>query len=233
MLLSIRQVRERPRTPRWSATHLSVLMIGTIVIHTYFNTKQVKQNYTSSLRRTLSEVCSIMLAPLTLLFALFMPNIGSWADYDFISDDIHYSINADNKSVSVVSRIWKYSGDVVIPSTVVHEDKTYRVTGIGEDAFYACSITSIDLPESLTSIEKGAFFRCSDLTTFICRSEDLSVYQTNGTRFFFRVPLCDATLYVPESVLKYCKEKYDWRDFRNKLPLEDYETGTDAPASSQ
>lgn len=193
----------------------------------------MKQNYTSSLRRKFSEVCNIMCAPLLLLFPFFLTYISVPADYDFISDGIHYSINADSKSVSVVYRFWKYSGDVVIPSTVVHEDKTYRVTGIGEEAFYACSITSIDLPESLTSIEKGAFFRCSDLTTFICRSEDLSVYQTNGTRFFFRVPLCDATLYVPESVLKYCKEKYDWRDFRNKLPLEDYETGTDAPASSQ
>lgn len=193
----------------------------------------MKQNYTSSLRRTLSEVCNIMCVPLLLLFPVFLSNIHLWADYDFISDDIHYSINADNKSVSVVSRFWKYSGDVVIPSTVVHEDKTYIVTCIGEDAFYACSITSIDLPESLTSIEKGAFFMCSDLTTFICRSEDLSVYQTYNN--FRRVPQYKATLYVPASVLKYCKEKFNWSwtSFRNILPLEDYETGTDAPASSQ
>ncbi len=179
----------------------------------------MKQNYTSSLRRTLYEVCSIMLAPLTLLFALFMPNIGSWADYDFISDDIHYSINADNKSVSVVSRFWKYSGDVVIPSTVVHEDKTYRVTCIGEDAFWYCSITSLDLPDGLASIGRGAISACSSLTTVICRAEAVPAC---GNIKFSRTPADQATLYVPASAIEAYKAARPWKYFGAIQPLEDY-----------
>lgn len=188
----------------------------------------MKQNYTSSLKKILFVLFSIMLSTFLIFFVTYL---FRWSGHDFTSDGIHYSINEDGKSVSVESCMWHYYGDVVIPSTVVHEDKTYRVTCIGEDAFYACSITSIDLPESLTSIGEDAFFLCSDLTTFICRAEDLSVYQTYNS--FHRVPLHKATLYVPASVLKYCKEEFYWRLFRRKLPLEDYETGIDTPSSSQ
>ena len=52
----------------------------------------------------------------------------------------------------------KYSGEVVIPSSITVEGKEYTVTSIGKDAFYDCSgLTSITIPNSVTSIGVNAF----------------------------------------------------------------------------
>lgn len=59
-----------------------------------------------------------------------------------------------------------YSGDIVIPSVITYQDKTYDVTEIGSVAFYGCTeLTSITLPNSLKSIGFRAFGNCQKLTS--------------------------------------------------------------------
>ena len=52
----------------------------------------------------------------------------------------------------------EYSGNVVIPESVTYNGNTYPVTSIGSSAFYYCSgLTSVTIPNSLTSIGDAAF----------------------------------------------------------------------------
>ena len=56
--------------------------------------------------------------------------------------------------------------EVVIPSMITYEDKTYHVTRIGHGAFMYCpNLMHIDLPTSIKSIGKGAFHNCRYLST--------------------------------------------------------------------
>ncbi len=58
------------------------------------------------------------------------------------------------------------SGDVVIPSSVEHNNVTYSVAYIGSSAFSGCSgLTSVSIPNSVTSIREFAFRGCSGLTS--------------------------------------------------------------------
>lgn len=52
-----------------------------------------------------------------------------------------------------------YSGDIVIPSSVINGDADYPVTRVGNDAFYYCTeVTSVSFPVSLESIGDYAFY---------------------------------------------------------------------------
>ena len=60
----------------------------------------------------------------------------------------------------------RYTVNVVIPSEVTHNNKTYKVTSIGRSAFYDClDLTSVTIPNSVTSVGDRAFYNCSGLTS--------------------------------------------------------------------
>lgn len=56
-------------------------------------------------------------------------------------------------------------GEVIIPSSVIYNDVTYKVTGIAKGAFRECvNLTSVVLPETLVSIGVEAFYGCTALS---------------------------------------------------------------------
>lgn len=71
-----------------------------------------------------------------------------------------YYLWTNNKTALAVSRqgdsfhsyIGDYSGDIVIPESVTYYGKTYPVTSIGPDAFVGSDLTSVTIPNSVTSI---------------------------------------------------------------------------------
>lgn len=56
------------------------------------------------------------------------------------------------------------TGEIVIPSTVSHNGKSYRVTAIGQRAFYKCmNLTSVKIQPTSISIGYSAFEGCKNL----------------------------------------------------------------------
>ena len=77
----------------------------------------------------------------------------------FEVDGIYYDLN--NEGAVVVPGDASYSGDVVIPASINFLGDDFPVVSIGDEAFYQCSnLTSITIPESVTSIGDWAFSGC-------------------------------------------------------------------------
>lgn len=97
--------------------------------------------------------------------ALADEGVEAYAVGDPITHDgIRYVITGDGE-VEV-----GLNGDVgnqaLISESFTEGGVTYRVTGIGEMAFYECSgLSSVTIPASVTSIGKLAFYGCSGLTS--------------------------------------------------------------------
>ena len=71
----------------------------------------------------------------TLLLLTLLPLVAS--SQPTAISGIYYNLysSSDVKTATVMSNPDKYSGDIVIPSTVTYNDVTYSVTSIGGYAF--------------------------------------------------------------------------------------------------
>ena len=79
-------------------------------------------------------------------------------------DGIMYWLDRTSRTASVLPN--KYSGDIVIPSSIVtlKDGATYLVTDFDKNAFVDCGeLTSVTTPEGVTSICNSAFLDCKAL----------------------------------------------------------------------
>ena len=109
-----------------------------------------------------------LLKSIFLILLVCLTSIVTYA-HDFEVDGIYYNItDPANKEVAVTYKGSsyhdydnEYSGKVVIPVIVTKGGTTYAVTCIGEDAFVFCyNLTSVTIPNSVTSIGEGVFWAC-------------------------------------------------------------------------
>lgn len=76
-------------------------------------------------------------------------------------DGIYYNLVSKVKQAEVTENPNKYKNSVYIPPTVTYDGIEYNVTSIDGFAFDGCrSLTSITIPNSVTSIGSCAFRYC-------------------------------------------------------------------------
>ncbi len=133
-----------------------------------------------------------------LLSLMLLLSVGASADTFKVGGIRYEYVSESSTTVSVIElgNSKYYSGNIVIPSSVTYNGKTYSVTSIGNYAFWHCtSLTSITLPESVTNIEAQAFFECTSLASITLPQRLVSI----GVSAFGR---CSALteITIPESV---------------------------------
>ena len=101
-----------------------------------------------------------------------IPESAGTAGGTFDSGGYSFKITSGGSGPFTVE-VAKYSGDggsITIPSAVDHGGIEYRVTSIGAKAFSpdfkgTSGLTSVTIPDSVTSIKALAFYGCTDLTS--------------------------------------------------------------------
>ena len=98
----------------------------------------------------------------------------------FLDNDLHYNSYSDHARVNVSGLKNQLATDIVIPETVVYvyskydsktkeyitQYHTYNVVAISSSAFENCDgLTSVTIPDSITSIGAKAFLNCDGLTS--------------------------------------------------------------------
>lgn len=114
--------------------------------------------------------------------------------------DLIYRVNDDQVSVTVIGHVDGYNaqGPLVIPESVSYEGHDYAVTVIGNTAFMYCFyLTSLTLPNSVTTIEEGAFAYCSGFTGDLVIPNSVVTIEPSA---FFTCYAFDGELVIGNSV---------------------------------
>ncbi|MGM9857413.1 MAG: leucine-rich repeat domain-containing protein [Candidatus Limisoma sp.] len=111
---------------------------------------------------------------------LGLANNASFA-YDFKANELCYKITSLSDRTCEVAQNTdgEYTGDIVIPSTVVYEDITFSVTAIGPQAFENCtSLNSLTIPPSVTYISSLVFTNCYGLNKVVLQDSNVPIHLT-------------------------------------------------------
>ena len=160
----------------------------------------------------------------TLFVALLATTATLWA-YDFKLSQLHYDILSDS-TVEVVGAEPYYT-KIVIPSEVTNGGYKYKVTSIGDGAFYHNNssdgkdyflyyrnIKSVFIPNTVTRIGKSAFAYCESLTSIDIPN---SVNSIEYSAFYHCSSL--TSIIIPNSVTKLGQMAFDWCTSLTSLTL--------------
>ena len=142
-----------------------------------------------------------------------------WNDFiHYVSTEIEgiYYLTTSEKEVTVTYKDQNYnsySGDVVIPSEIIVNDKTYKVSSIDNYAFSSChDLTSVTIPCTISTILDYAFKNCSSIR----KVESMNQTAPTMTETVFDSQVYEnAQLVIPPKALASYQNATGWSKFAN------------------
>ena len=104
----------------------------------------------------------------------------------FTVGDFKFTILSDTgQEVSVAAaNPSTLSGEVTIPATVTNDGVVYTVTSLADSGFFSCSsLTGLNLPETITSVEQYAFSRSAAFVSINVSEENKYYCSEDGVLF--------------------------------------------------
>ncbi len=162
--------------------------------------------------------------------ALAMMAFGSQVAYaatNFIHEGIVYQISGNKLSTPKLTSSLKvengtapteYTGDIVIPETIVYNGKTYTVTDL-KNAFKGMPITSMQMPNSVIKISIGGFQDCSQLKSINISTGLTKIEQNTFTNC---VSLEEIT--IPAGIAKVDANQFKGCTGLRKITIEEADT---------
>lgn len=139
----------------------------------------------------------------------------------------------DDETATVTDAKASNNGYVEIPETINDDENSYLVSNIEDYAFANRSdVTSVTIPENISTIGEGAFAGCSSLSAIYSYAEDPIALATAKARtravdekgsavtVFAKVNKETCVLYVPKNSSGKYRKADGWGDFKNIMEIE-------------
>lgn len=105
-----------------------------------------------------------------------------------------------------------YTGDIVIPSTITYNSKSYTVNKIGSYCFNCCSdLTSVSMPNTITEIDNNAFYNCYKLNNITIPSSVISIKSKAfyGCKTFTTLNIPASVTNIDNTAFNSCRVLYN------------------------
>ena len=101
-----------------------------------------------------------------------------------------------------------YSGNIVIPESVIYKGNSYNVTSIGTRAFRISNVTSVSIPNTVTKISDSAFDNCLSLTSVNIPNSVTSIGQSAfyGCEKLTSITIPDGVTIIKDNTFAMCKK---------------------------
>ena len=145
-------------------------------------------------------------------------------EYFVCMDDngICYELDQETQTAAVIesdNEDEEYQGEIQIPDVVIYEGVEYTVTAIVGLAFYNCSgLTSITIPDTVTSMGWGVFDHCESLTSITIPDSVTTIryyYSDDGNIY---TALCPISRHAHEIRPFTCRLAWDFMKKYSRNP---------------